>query len=263
MKNLFCTALTLLAGAAMAQNTALVLTLTAPAELQLGQADVYRLSVRNSGLQAAANVFVRMALPPGMTTRGLPLSPCAEVSDVYGNASGVRQVRCGPFSLAARKVRDFSITLVAPAMPQTVGHTLLAAATNAPPASTPAWPTVYANFSAQVVPGSTWVISRCSNGAAGPLADNICPAGSAMSSNVLLDVGGALVDLEGQEPGYTWVQNNAQVLRIETRAASTQVLEFVNLFGVINSRCLRGPGESVPLLVGDPTIYSAAKICRL
>lgn len=263
MKNVFCMALTLVTCAALAQNTTLAPTLTAPAELQLGQAEVYRLSVRNSGAQTATNVVLRMSLPVGMATRGLPLSPCAEVNDVYGNTTGVRQVRCGPFSLAARKVRDFSITLVAPAMPQTVSHTLLAAAANAAPASTAALPTAYANFGAQVVPGSTWVISRCSNGGAGPLADNICPPGSAMSSNVVLDVGGALVDLDGQEPGYTWVQNNPQVLRIDTHSVTTNALEFVNHFSVINSRCLRGPGESVPMLVGDPKVYTAARICRL
>jgi len=235
-------------------------TLSAPAELQLGAHDAYRMTLRNGGSTAASNATVRLPLPAGLNAMAPLPSGCNVITDTFGTQTGVRQLRCVLASVPARATRSWSFVLQAPTMPMNVSHRVLASATNV---AGSAWSntvaTRYESFSLPIVPGLAWEMASCNNGTSGPLAWNLCPTSAEIVSEVVLAVGGVVDNAEG----YTgaWLQTDPQSLRI-TWAAEALSDAVVQNYSVVNSRCLRGPGETVPTQ-GNPKVYLASRICRL
>lgn len=252
-------ALAVTATPARAQSV-LQATLSAPAELHLGAHDAYRMTLRNGGSTAASNTTVRLPLPAGLNAMAPLPSGCSVTTDAFGTQTGVRQLRCVLASVPARATRSWSFVLQAPTMPMNVSHRMLASATNV---AGSAWSntvaTRYDSFSIPIVPGLAWEMASCNNGTSGPLAWNLCPTSAEIVSEVVLAVGGVVDNAEG----YTgaWLQTDPQSLRI-TWAAEALSPGAVQNYGVINSRCLRGPGETVPMQ-GNPKVYLASRICRL
>lgn len=259
--------LLLLAGLALAVTAlptraqpALQATLSAPAELQLGAHDAYRLTLRNAGSTAASNTTVRLPLPVGLDAMAPLPSGCAVVTETFGTQAGVRQLRCTLASVPARATRQWSFVLQAPTVPMNVSHRALAGAANV---AGSAWSntvaTRYASFSIPIVPGLAWEMASCNNGTSGPVAWNLCPTSAEVVGEVVLAVGGVVDNADG----YTgaWLQTDPLSLRL-TWAAEPGMDAVVQNYSVINSRCLRGPGESVPA-PGNPKIYLASRICRL
>jgi uncharacterized repeat protein (TIGR01451 family) len=242
-------------GASMAAAS-LVPTLSAPTELQLGEYAVFRLSVKNNAGTAAAGVVLRMPLPVGMTPQAPLPTACAVVTEAYLSVQNVRQLRCSPGTVPARATRAYSVVIQAPALPQGVAHQMVATATGLTP-SVVAYPmTQYQNFDIPIAGGSLWEIRSCANGSAGPIAYNICPASAEVVGEIELQTGGGVLGDDGSTG--VWMQNNPHVARIDWTDYGSGA--FITTLSVIDSKCLRGPGVSVPP-PGQPTWYAATKIC--
>jgi uncharacterized repeat protein (TIGR01451 family) len=242
-------------GASMAA-VSLVPTLSTPTELQLGEYAVYRLAVKNNASIGATGVALRMPLPVGMTVQ-LPLpSLCAVVTEAFLNQYNVRQLRCSPGLVPARATRAYSVVIQAPALPQTVTHQMVASATGLTPSVVANPATHYQHFDLPIAGGSLWEIRSCANGSAGPIAYNICPASSEIVGDVELQTGGGVLADDGSTG--VWMQNNPHVARIDWTDYGSG--GFVTNLSVIDSKCFRGPGVSVPP-PGTPIWYAASKIC--
>ncbi|MBL8326278.1 MAG: hypothetical protein JNJ89_15105 [Rubrivivax sp.] len=235
-------------------------SLTAPAELQIGAHDLYRLSLRNAGSTSAVNAVMRLPLASGQQPM-LPLpTGCVKVTEAFGNQASVPQVRCTASSVPARATRSWSFVMQAPALPATVVHQARASANGVASGLSNAVTTTYAAFSIPVLPGTQWEMASCYNGPAGPLAWNLCSPTAEAAGAVTLAVGGVIDTVEG--PIGSWLQTDPQSLRVESSPAYTGTDPIVINYTVISSRCLRGGGVSVPP-PGGTTIYTASRICRL
>lgn len=243
-------------------TVSLQVTLDAPTQLQTSVTDRYTVTVNNTGSTSAGNPVMRLPLATGQVALGPLPTGCAEVTEpVQPGQSAVRQLRCTTGTVPARARRVWSFVLRAPANPVTVQHRARVTAGGSPALWSNTVPTAYANYSIPIVPGATWVISSCSNGSAGPIDQNLCPTSAEVTGEVVLAVGGVVDTVEG--PIGTWIQNSPLNLII-TSASGYGSGTMTLTYSVINSRCLRGPGvTTVPPQPGDPTYYSASKICRL
>lgn len=252
-------------GAALATGNAhaavsLQLTLEAPTELQMGVYDRYTVTLNNSGSTTAGSPVARLPLATGQNV-AQPLPPgCSVVNEAIPPSQvAVRQIRCSTSTVPARGRRSWSFVLQAPAAPATVQHRAHASASGSPALWSNTVQTAYGAYSVPVTPGMTWLISSCYNGSAGPLAWNLCSPSAEMSGEVVLAVGGVVDSIDG--PIGTWLQTDPLSLRIDSApgyGSDPMVLQY----SVVNSRCLRGAGESVPP-PGGTKIYTASKICRL
>lgn len=257
-------ALALSAAAALAATPALAMpllqaTLAAPAELHLGAHDAWRMTLRNVGSTAAGSTTLRMALPVGINAVTPLPGGCAVVTEALGAKASVRQMRCTLSMVPARATRSFAFVLKAPTVPMIVPHQIHASASNVVGvALSNTVHTDYRAYSVPVTPGTVWEMASCNNGNAGPLAWNLCPASAEIVSEVTLAVGGVIDNADGF-PG-TWLQTDPLSLRLDW-AADSGIDAVVQNYSVINSRCLRGPGESVPPPGGTKT-YFASRICR-
>ena len=248
---LVSTLLASVAGASMAAVT-LVPTLTAPTELQLGEHEVYRLSVTNSGNTAASGVSIRLNLASGQAPAGPWPSVCSLVGPDFV---------CNPGSVPARKSRDYLIVIKAPWVQQTFTHRLTATGTAAATALSAPTVTNYRHFSIPITGNATdlWEMRSCNGGTTG-VAYNLCPAGSEVVGDAKLQAGGVLEDLLEGMPA-TWLQTSPQTLRLDTPAGPGYDAWFAQLTP-INATCLRGAGQSVPLVVGQAAYRTANTICR-
>ena len=144
----------------------------------------------------------------------------------------------------------------APALPQVIAHQMAATATGLTPSTLTNPATNYQNFDIPIVGGSLWEIRSCANGTSGPIANNICPTSSEVVGDLELQTGGAVWAADGSTG--VWMQTNPHMARIDW--TDTRSVVFVTNLSVINSKCFRGPGVSVPP-PGEPVWHAASKIC--
>jgi uncharacterized repeat protein (TIGR01451 family) len=237
---------------------------TVPTELQLGAYAVFTLAVHNSGNHNASGVVLRMPLPAGLQVQAPLPTGCVVASDPFIGLPGqVRQIRCSAGLVPARRARSYRMVVQAPPLGQpmlNVMHRVQATATNAGTALSPQVLTQYRHFDVPVTPGLTWELRSCNNGTAGPLAYGICPASSEVVADIVLAAGGYLNDTDGQVSlDDRWLQLNPHVLRIDWTIGGLPAA--VSHYTAIDSRCLRGPGQTIPQ-PGEPVVYLASTICR-
>lgn len=235
----------------------------APTELQLGEHAVFTLAVNNTGNTAAAGVVLRMPLPAGLDVQAPGSAYCAVVTETFSGIPGqVRQIKCSVGNVSARKSKSFSVVVKAPSLPMlNVRHRVLATATNGSAAFSPMVYADYRHYDIPITAGQTWEIRSCNNGTAGPLAYSICPPSSEVSGEIVLAAGGYLGDVDGQvSPDDRWLQTSPHVLRLDWVNGGVPG-GFTNL-SAIDSRCFRGPGQTIPL-PGQPVVYLASKLCRV
>lgn len=237
----------------------LQVTLEAPTQLQLGVVDRYTVTVNNTGSTTAGSPVMRLPLAGNQNAMSPLPTGCAVVTEpIAQGQNAVRHLRCTTSTVPARGKRSWSFVLQAPPAAATVQHKAYISATGSPALWSNTVSTAYANYSVPITPGTTWVISSCYNGSAGPVAWNLCPTSAEMSGEVVLAVGGVVDTVDG--PIGTWLQTDPLSLRIDSApgyGADPMTLQYT----VINSRCFRGGGVTSPTS-GSP-IYSASKICRL
>jgi hypothetical protein len=252
MKRVLLSSLLAVAAVPSMAAVTLVPTLTAPAELQLGEHEVYKLSVTNSGNTAASGVSIRLNLASGQAPAGPWPSVCSQVGPDFV---------CNPGSIPARKSRDYVIVLKAPAVQQTFTHRLTASGTAAVTAISAPTVTNYRSFGIPITGNATdlWELRSCSGGTTG-VAYNLCPAGSEVVGDAKLHAGGVLEDLLEGMPA-TWLQTSPQTLRLDTPAGPGYDAWFAQLTP-INATCFRGAGQTVPLGIGQLPYRTANKICR-
>ena len=235
-----------------------------PTELQLGEYAVFTLAVHNTGNQHATGVVLRMPLPAGLQVQAPMPTGCAVISQPFTGLQGqVRQIRCSVGLVPARRARSYRMVVQAPPLGQpmlNVMHRVLATASNAGTAMSPQVLAQYRQFDVPITPGQTWELRSCNNGTAGPVAYHICPASSEVVAEVVLAAGGYLNDTDGQvSPDDRWLQLDPHVLRIDWTTGGLP--SAVSHYSAIDSRCLRGPGQTLPQ-PGEPVVYMASTICR-
>ena len=231
----------------------LVPSFTAPAELQLGEYEVYRLSVKNAGNTAATGVSVSLNLPAGMTPV-LPLPPICTVN-------ALPQLVCASGLVPAGKTRDYAIVFMANPSAQVFPHQARATGAGVAQTVSAIKNTNYQNFSAPAAGSSTQLWEMRSCGGSSPVAYNLCPTSSEVVGDAILEVGRNLLDLLYGSPG-TWMQNPQDTLVLDNPAISGVQDHWSGTLKVINSRCFRGAGQAVPAPgTGGQIWYTANKIC--
>lgn len=275
---LFATAL--LAAApllATANPTALPTTLVAPAELQLGQFDLYRVTVRNPSVYPATGVLLRLGIGPNVQLAPEQPPNCTIVANqpLVPGGPNQRQVRCVLATLPANTTWawDFFLRGAASAAPFTRVHQAAVTAGNVaagPQLSAPAT-TSYQDFTLQVVPGSHWAGESCWNDdGLTRVPYGICtkPASQNLPGTFRLMANGVVDATESPHLGTgtsaTWSQpaNHKRVNYTEPGDPAWGYTQATAVLRIINSRCFRGEGESVPT-PGNPVYYNGFKICQI
>ena len=239
-----------LACAAASAGPVLQVNLVAPNELQLGQADIYTLTVRNTGNAAVDGVMTRFALAPGMAVMQMPANCLLH--------QPTQTVHCGTEYLLPAKFRSYQLVLRAPAQSATVIHRAEASGNGAATAVSANTVTQYAHYDVAVTAGSgvQWQMRSC--GTAQP--NDLCPPSSEAVTNFTINAIGQMVIGTTTRPQYRWQQPNPHEAVFDQYDSAGTYVYVVN-YAAINSRCLRGHGTSVQPSATPKT--NSSKICRL
>lgn len=260
--------------AATANPTALPTTLVAPAELQLGQYDLYRVTVRNPSVYPATGVLLRLGIGPNVQLAPEQPPNCTIVANqpLVPGGPNQRQVRCVLATLPANTtwVWDFFLRGAATAAPFTRVHQAAVTAGNVAtgPQLSATATTSYQDFSLPVVPGSTWVGESCwnDNGAAVPYGICTKPASQNLQGSFRLMANGVVDATASPHLGIgtlaTWSQpaNHKRVNYSEPGDPAWGYTHATAVLRIINSRCFRGEGQTHPT-PGNPVSYNGFKIC--
>lgn len=277
LRHLLATAALCAAGTAAANPTALVTTLAAPAELQLGQYDLYRVTVRNPSVYPANGVLLRLAIGPNVQLAPEQPANCVIVANqpLVAGGPNVRQVRCALATLPAGTtwVWDFFLRGAASAAPFSRAHQAAATATNLAAGAqlSPVVTTSYQDFSLAVQPDSHWAGESCWKGnGLQPVPYGICttPASQNLPGTFRLRAGGVVDATESPHLGTgttaTWSQpaNHKRVNYAEPGDPAWGYTQATAVLRIINSRCFRGEGQTQPT-PGNPVYYNGFKICLI
>jgi hypothetical protein len=246
----------LICGQTMAAVT-LQPTMTAPTELENGQHNQFILSVKNAGNTAASGVILRMrfhaslAMPyagPTIATYPEPPSPCSVVRESFGNSPNVWQVKCNMGNVSAGATRSARLVVQAPNSGYTLVNHNLRANSGSVVGTAAGVTTRYRHYDLSVVPGTNWGTQAC--GGSQPIAYDVCPPSSQISSQLTLQAGGVWSEIGG-ETG-TWTQVSANAIDF---IYGTDTMRLT----AISSKCFRGP-QSGTDYQGNPW-YSVFQLC--
>lgn len=267
---------------ASANPTSLTAILESPAELQLGAEDLYRVKVSNPSVFPAQNVVVRLTYAAGMSFI-LPRPPNCSLllGPMLPGGPSTRHVRCILPTLPPLTTMAWDIVLRAPLPsngPSSFAHQVVVTSSNVATTSfSPAVTTAYQNFTLPVVPGSHWAGESCTLGTGTPASEGsvpvpwgICtkPASQNLQGSFLMLANGVVDATESPQLGTgttaRWLQNSpATVVRyVEQGGPGLGYSEASAMLKIINSRCFRGPGQTLPY-PGNPVVYSGFKICQI
>lgn len=236
-------------------------TLTAPTELENNQHDQFVLAVKNAGNTAASSVTVRMRFHSSLTlayagpviaTFPEPPSPCTVVTEAFGNNQNVRQVKCDIGYLNAGATKSVRLVVKAPPSGYTLVKHELRATAGAALGTSNGVTTRYRHYDLSVVPGMTWNSEAC--GGSAPIAYDVCPPGSQVNGQFVLDSGGIWTAVNGNTG--TWAQTSPSTIDFNL---GTDVIQMT----AISSRCLRGTRTtpySSPYSTST-TWYTVFKLC--
>lgn len=241
--------LALCSGAMAAVN--LVPSVIGPTELQLNKHEEFVLKVQNTGTTAASGVVARMTIGQhvNMAAAYLP-TYCS----VVGSGS-TRAVQCNVGSVgragASNSTKTFTVVLQAPSTPRNVQHGITATGVGTPTFASTGVTTAYANYTLYATAGN-WASTAC-GGSGGPIAFDICPAGSIVAGTMPLSANGSI----GGSTTAFWQQTGPQTLEIFT-GTTTIYME------AISSKCFRGRSTSPysSPYTTSTTWYTANKICK-
>ncbi len=267
---------------ATANPTSLTTTLASPAELQLGEPDLYRVKVRNPSVFPAQNVVVRLTYAAGMSfVQPQPPNCSVVIAPMLPGGPSTRHARCILPTLPPLTtwVWDFILRAPLPSNgPSSFTHQAVVTSSNVP-ATSLSLPvtTTYQNFTLPVVPGSHWEGESCTRGTGTPDSEGsvpvpwgICtkPASQNLQGSFLMLANGVVDATESPQLGTgttaRWQQNSlSTVVRyVEQGGPGLDYSEASAMLKIINSRCFRGPGQTLPY-PGNPVFYSGFKICQI
>jgi hypothetical protein len=250
----------------------------APTELRFNQVDLYRMQVYNpSGTFTAFNVEARLNVPPGMQLANPVPAGCSLIDNEPMQPGGpnARQVKCVVSGIGGNRTKVWDLMLRAPAAsfgPSIVTHQaqVFSANVQTPYSSSGMVTTEYRNFSLVVPYGSMWDVESCwrggSNGVYLNVPHGICtkPPNENIQGEVRLSAGGIADSPAFPGPGFgTWSQPNPRRLDFsEIMDPASGYANGLAEMQLINSRCFRGPAETLPLAPGQPVLRFGLRFCK-
>lgn len=251
----------------------------APTELRFNQVDLYRVQVYNpSGTFTAFNVVMRLNVPPGMQLANPVPAGCSLIDNEPMQPGGppARQVKCVVSGIGGNRTKVWDLMLRAPAAsfgPSIVTHQaqVFSANVQTPYSSSGAVTTEYRDFTLVVPVDSMWDVESCwrggGNGVYLNVPHGICtkPPNENIQGEVRLASGGNVDNppyFIGQGFG-TWAQPNPRRLNFtEIMDPASGYANGLAEMQLINSRCFRGPAETLPLVPGQPVLRFGLRFCK-